>query len=57
MEGKLQMNLIRTYIKKLVACSYGYKLVCVDDRFSKSFKSYLGEDAVNNFIKANAIVM
>ena len=57
MESKLQMNLIWTYIKKLVACSYGYKLVCVDDRFSKSFKSYLGEDAVNNFIKANALVM
>ena len=33
-----------------VACSYGYKLVCADDEFSKSFKSYLGEDAVYNFI-------
>ena len=22
-------------------CSYGYKLVCVDDKFSKPFKSYL----------------
>ena len=31
------------------ACSYGYKLVCVDDKFSKSFKSYLGDDAVYNF--------
>ena len=28
---------------------YGYKLVCVDDRFSKPSKSYLGEDAVSNF--------
>ena len=27
-----------------VACSDGYKLVCVDDNFSKPFKSYLGED-------------
>ena len=35
-----------------VACSYGYKLVCVDDKFSKSFKSYLGEDAVYNFISS-----
>ena len=26
--------------QKNVACSYGYKLVCVDDKFSKSFKSY-----------------
>ena len=36
--------------KKHVACSYGYKLVCVDDKFSKPFKSYLAEDAVYNFI-------
>ena len=36
--------------QKHVACSYGYKLVCVDDKFSKPFKSYLGEDAVSNFI-------
>ena len=33
-----------------IACSYGYKLVCVDDKFSKTFKSYLGEDAAYNFI-------
>ena len=24
--------------QKHVACSYGYKLVCVDDQFSKPFK-------------------
>ena len=35
--------------QKHVACSYGYKLVCVDAKFSKPFKSYLGEDAVYNF--------
>ena len=33
-----------------VAYSYGYKLVCVDYKFSKSFKSVLGEDDVYNFI-------
>ena len=38
--------------KKHVACSYGYKLVGVDDKFSKPFKSYLGEDAVYNFINS-----
>ena len=27
--------------QKRVACSYGYKLVCVDHKFSKSFKSHL----------------
>ena len=31
--------------QKHVACSYSYKLVCVDDKFSNPFKSYLGEDA------------
>ena len=36
--------------KKHVACSYCYKLVCVDDKFSKPFKSYLGEHAFYNFI-------
>ena len=35
-----------------VAYSYGYELVCVDDKFSKPFKSYLGEDAVYNFINS-----
>ena len=38
--------------QKHVACSYGYKLVCIDDKFSKTFKSYLGEDAVYNFIRS-----
>ena len=38
--------------QKHVACSYGYKLVCVDDKFSKPFKSYLGKDAVYIFISS-----
>ena len=36
--------------QKHVASSYGYTLVCVDDKFSKSFKTYLGKDVVYNFI-------
>ena len=36
--------------QKHIACNYGYKLVCVDDKFSKPFKIYLGKDAVYNFI-------
>ena len=28
------------------------KKVCVNDKFSKSFKSYLDEDAVYNFINS-----
>ena len=35
--------------QKDVACSYGYELVCVDNKFSKPFKSYFREDAVYNF--------
>ena len=31
--------------KKHVGFSYCYKLICVDDKFSKVFTSYLGEDA------------
>ena len=51
--GKQNPN--KSYTNKYqnhVACSYSYKLVCVDDKFSKSFKSYLGEDAVYNFISS-----
>ena len=29
-----------------------YQKVYVDDKFSKSFKSHLGEDAVDNFINS-----
>ena len=34
--------------QKHIACSYGYKLVCVDDKFSKPFRENLGKDAVYN---------
>ena len=39
-------------MSKHVACSYDCKLVCIGDKFSKPFKSYLGEDAVYNFINS-----
>ena len=35
---------------KHIASSHGYKLVCVDDKFSKPFKTYLCKDAIYNFI-------
>ena len=41
MKSKIQKNLI--------TCSYGYKLVYVDNKFSKSFKTYLSEQAVYNY--------
>ena len=34
---------------KYVACSYGDKFVCVDDKFSNPFQSYVGKDAVFKF--------
>ena len=37
--------------QKHFACSYGYKLVCVNDKFSKPFKTYLRKDSVYNFLK------
>ena len=36
--------------KKYIAWNYDYKLVCVDDKFSKPFKLCLLEDAAYNFI-------
>ena len=38
--------------QKHVACSYGYKLVCDDDKISESFKSNLGGYSVYNFINS-----
>ena len=58
-----QKNANESYTNKYqkhVACSHGYKLVCVDDKFSKPFKSYLGKEAVYTFIsniKVNIAVM
>ena len=36
--------------QKHVACSYGYKIVYVDDNFSEPFKIYLGKYVVYKFI-------
>ena len=54
-EDNRKQNPDGTYTNKYqkhVACTYSYKLVCVDDKFSKSFKSYLGKDVVFNFINS-----
>ena len=43
------------YTKKYhdhIPCSYAYKIVCIDDRFSKSIVVYRGENAAYEFIKA-----
>ena len=44
-EDNGKQNLNESYTNKYqkhVARGYGYKLVCVDDKVSKPFKSYLG---------------
>ena len=54
-EGNGKQNLEESYTNKYqkrIACSYGYKSVCIDDKFSKSFKTYLDEDVVYNFINS-----
>ena len=38
--------------QKHIVCTYGFKLVCVDDKFGELFKAYLGENAVYNFINS-----
>ena len=45
----LYKQILKTYWLLL---AYGYKLVCVDDKFSTPFKTYLGEDTVYNFINS-----
>ena len=34
-----------------IPCSFAYKIVCIDDRFSKPTIIYRGENAANEFIK------
>ena len=53
MESKIYKSLIQTNNnKKIIPCSFSYKSVCVDKKFNKPFKTYLGEDAVYNFINS-----
>ena len=44
--------MLHKQISKTIVCSYGYKKVCVDDKFIKPFTLYLAEDAVDNFINS-----
>ena len=64
-KGKRKQNPNDSYTKKCqkhVACSYGYRFVCVNDKFSKLFKSYIGENVIYNFVssmmtKVNIVVV
>ena len=35
-----------------IPCGFGYKVVCVDDKFTKNVAVYRGKDCVNKFIKS-----
>ena len=51
----MQQNPNKSYTNKYqkhITCSYGYQLVCVDDKFTKPFKLYLGKNSVENFINS-----
>ena len=44
-----------------IVCSYNYKLKCVNDRYSKPYKAYFGEDPIDKFLndlieKANLVL-
>ena len=33
-----------------IVCSYGYKLIYVDERYIKPFKTYIGKDVIDKFL-------
>ena len=35
-----------------IPCSFAYKVVCIDDKFSKKIVLYKGKNAVNKFMEA-----
>ena len=48
----IQIVHIQENIKNDVPCSFAYKVVCVDNKFSKKIVLYRGKDAVYEFIKS-----
>ena len=40
------------YQKAYIPCSFAYKVVCIDNRFSKSVGLYRGKITLNKFIEA-----
>ena len=38
--------------EKHIACSYSYKLVCVDDKFRQPFKTDLAKDVADDYINS-----
>ena len=48
------MKVVKVLLKRCqdhISCSFAYKLVCVDDTFSKQIVVYRGENAALNLLK------
>ena len=46
------MTVLTQKYQDQVPCSFAYKVVCIDDKFSKSIVIFTGENAAYEFIKA-----
>ena len=54
-DSDIECSLNSSYTRKYqehVPCSFGFKVVCVDNRFSKKIVLYSGKDSINKFIKS-----
>ena len=54
-DGDIECSSNSSYTRKYqnnVPCSFAYKVVCVDNKFSKKIVLYRGKDAVYEFIKS-----
>ena len=54
-DGDIECSSNSSYTRKYqdhVPCSFAYKVVCVDNKYSKKNNLYRGKDAVNKFIKS-----
>ena len=54
-DGNVECSSNSSYTRKIqdhVSCSFAYKVVCVDNKFSKKIVLYREKDAVNKFIKS-----
>ena len=54
-DSDIESNSNSSYTRKYkehIPCSFAYKVVCVDNKFSKKIVLYRAKDAVNKFIKS-----
>ena len=44
--------MLQSKVESIIPCSFTYKVICIDDKFSKPVVLYRGKNYVNEFIKA-----